>query len=57
MTSVFFLPHSNPPTVSSHALRDTEPGVKAEVMQIEFGPHSGCEAMILACVVTSDGAR
>jgi hypothetical protein len=37
--------------------RETEPGVKEQVRQIDDEPHSGCSAINLACVVTSVGER
>ena len=40
--SVFFRPHSNPGTVRLCADSDTEPGVKAQVMQIDDEVLSGC---------------
>jgi hypothetical protein len=41
VVSAFFRPHSNPATVTECADKDTDPGVKAHVRQIEEEPHSG----------------
>jgi len=55
--SGFFLPHSNPATVSECADSETDPGVKDAVIQIVDEPHSGWSAISFACVVTSIGDR
>lgn len=55
--SWFFLPHSKPGTVRQWAERDTDPGVKATVRQIDEDPHSGWSAISLACAVISAADR
>lgn len=39
--SVFLRPHSKPGTVNECEDNETEPGVKAAVIQIDDDPHSG----------------
>jgi hypothetical protein len=46
--SVFFRPHSNPPTVSECADKETDPGVNDAVKQMDDEPHSGWSAISFA---------
>ena len=43
--------------IENGKLDETEPGVNKAVMHIDDGPHPGCSAINLACVVTSVGER
>lgn len=45
---MFFLPHSKPATVRECDDKETDPGVKDAVIQMEDEPHSGWSAINLA---------